>query len=47
MIADLLSIKKPNPIVTELFIGGREVFFFFSIIFFVFITHAFFLYQKC
>ena len=25
MIADMLSNKKPNPIVTELFLGGREL----------------------
>ena len=25
MIADMLSNKKPNPIVTELFIGGRKL----------------------
>ena len=35
MIADMLSNKKLNPIVTELFIRGRKlnIFFFYTILF--------------
>ena len=41
MIADMLSNKKLNPIVTELFIRGRKL-----NIFLVFITQSYFVVQK-
>ena len=41
MIADMLSNKKLNPIVIELFIRGRKV-----NIPLTFITQSFFVYQK-
>ena len=41
MIADILSNKKPNPIITELFIRGREL-----NISFVFITQCYFTVPK-
>ena len=41
MIADMLSNKKRNPIVTELFIRGRK-----PKIYLVFITHSYFAVQK-
>ena len=41
MIADMLSNKKPNPILTELFIRGRGL-----NISLVFITHCFFAVPK-
>ena len=41
MIADMLSNKKLNPIVTELFIGGRKL-----NIFLVFITQLYFAVSK-
>ena len=37
MIADMLSNKKLNPILTELFIRGRKKY-----IYLVFITHSYF-----
>ena len=41
MIADILSNKKPNPIVIELFIRGRKL-----NIFIVFITQSYFAVRK-
>ena len=41
MIADMLSNKKLNPIVTELFIRGRKL-----NIYLVFITQSYFAVQK-
>ena len=41
MIADVLSNKKPNPIVAELFIGGRKL-----NISFVFIVQSYFVVSK-
>ena len=41
MIADILSNRKLNPIVTELFIRGRKL-----NIFFVFITQSYFAVPK-
>ena len=41
MIADMLSNKKPNPIVTELFIRGRKL-----NISLVFITQSYFAVPK-
>ena len=41
MIADMLSNKKPNPIVSELFIGGRNL-----NIAFVFMTQSYFAVPK-
>ena len=41
MIADMLSNKKLNPVVTELFIRGRKL-----NIYLIFITQSYFLFQK-